>query len=184
MALHDAVSAVLGPEVTAPLELKWPNDLMAGAAKLSGILVEADPMGQRIAVAVGIGVNVVSEPPGAATSLARLGSDLSADELFARLDPALEHWLGIWDDGRGFGLIREAWLARGPAPGTGASVRIGPETLDAAFAGLADDGALLLEMPGGAIRRVAAGEVMRSGHALDARDNAKSGGDMPAGERA
>src|SRR5947199_1093955 len=48
-ALRSAGSA--GMEFT----LKWPNDVMANGEKLAGILLEAETVGSRLAVVVGIG---------------------------------------------------------------------------------------------------------------------------------
>jgi len=63
-----AVAAAL-PAVTAvQARLKWPNDVLAGAAKLGGILAERSGS----AVVVGIGLNVTQHPaelPEGATSL-------------------------------------------------------------------------------------------------------------------
>ena len=68
--------------------LKWPNDVLAGRQKLAGILLEAEAVpGDRLAVVVGIGTNVVAAPEGTptpATSLAALGVHIGAEELFAR----------------------------------------------------------------------------------------------------
>src|SRR4051794_4522794 len=65
---------------TAPEEmkftLKWPNDVMADGKKLAGILLEAEVVGDRLALVVGIGTNVVAAPqatPTPATSLSALG---------------------------------------------------------------------------------------------------------------
>lgn len=160
LGLHDAVSSLLAAQERSGLALKWPNDLIAAGDKLAGILIEADAMAGEVAVAVGMGVNVIEAPPGRATSLAALGCEASAGELFARLDPAFERWLATWQGGQGFAAIREAWLERGPAIGTPATVRAGTETLAGRFAGLAEDGALLLELEAGAIRTIAAGEVL------------------------
>ena len=55
------------------LVLKWPNDLLLGGAKLSGILLET-ATGQ--ALAIGIGVNLAHHPKDTefpATSFAGLG---------------------------------------------------------------------------------------------------------------
>src|SRR3984885_12015788 len=57
--------------------LKWPNDVLAGRKKLAGILLEAEAVaGERLAVVVGIGTNVVAAPEGTstpATCLSALG---------------------------------------------------------------------------------------------------------------
>ncbi len=75
VATADAVRRVTGVEV----DLKWPNDVLAGGQKVAGILVERVESGERAAAVVGIGINVsqtVEElPVPEATSLA-----LVADE--------------------------------------------------------------------------------------------------------
>jgi BirA family biotin operon repressor/biotin-[acetyl-CoA-carboxylase] ligase len=62
--------------------LKWPNDVLAGQQKLVGIGLEAEAVaGDRLAVVVGIGTNVVAAPEGTptpATSLAALGVHIAA----------------------------------------------------------------------------------------------------------
>src|SRR6266436_303969 len=48
--------------------LKWPNDVLGGKQKLAGILLEAEAIaGDRLAVVVGIGTNVVAAPEGTPT---------------------------------------------------------------------------------------------------------------------
>ena len=85
--------------------------MLAGRQKLAGILLEAEAVaGDRLAVVVGIGTNVVAAPEGTptpATSLAALGIQIGAEELFAALSDAWAEFRGIWDNGRGFGEIRK-----------------------------------------------------------------------------
>src|SRR5436190_13352365 len=101
---------------TIQFSLKWPNDVMAGGEKLAGIGLEAEPVADnRLAVAVGIGTNVVAAPEGtptAATSLAAIGVHIGAEELFAALSDAWVEFRSIWDNGRGFAEIRTLWLER------------------------------------------------------------------------
>ena len=69
-------------------QLKWPNDVLVEKQKLVGISLEAEAVaGNRLAVVVGIGTNVVAAPTGTPTpaiSLAALGVHVGAEELFAR----------------------------------------------------------------------------------------------------
>ena len=44
-------------------DLKWPNDLMVADAKLAGLLAEIVAVDERLAVVVGIGVNLTHEGP-------------------------------------------------------------------------------------------------------------------------
>lgn len=128
MAVAGAVRAVTG---LTP-ELKWPNDILLGGAKLAGVLAEsADPD-----VIVGCGVNVsltADELPRAdATSLRLAGSD--PVDRAALLAAALT---GLADR-------LEAWRAAGgdiDAAGLGGAYRTGCATLGRR---------VLIELPGGA----------------------------------
>src|SRR6185503_8262211 len=103
-------------------ELKWPNDVLAGGAKLAGILLESAVLSDcGYALAIGIGVNIVAHPAGLpypATSLAALGAAANAETLFLALSDAWTANARDWNDGRGLASIRNRWLAR--AAGLGA----------------------------------------------------------------
>ncbi len=69
VALHEAVRVFRSPVGAGDLLIKWPNDLLLGGAKLSGILLERS----GDAVVIGFGVNLAHHPDDldrAATSLA------------------------------------------------------------------------------------------------------------------
>jgi BirA family biotin operon repressor/biotin-[acetyl-CoA-carboxylase] ligase len=104
------------PPSGADFALKWPNDVLANGGKIVGLNVEAEAAaGDRLAVVVGIGTNVVAAPEGTPTpaiSLAALGIKVRAEDLFVALSDAWVEFRGIWDNGRGFGDIRRAWLSR------------------------------------------------------------------------
>jgi BirA family biotin operon repressor/biotin-[acetyl-CoA-carboxylase] ligase len=74
------------------------------------------------------------------------------------LSRALVSWLGRWR-GEGFAVIRDAWRERGPAPGAVVSVGLTEGSVTGEFAGLDDDGALLLDTRAGR-RRIIAGDVL------------------------
>ena len=84
LAAADAIRAVSGVAV----DLRWPNDLLIGARKTGGILVEAniDSKGLPHAVVVGIGINVHQRafPPDLATPATSL--DLETHRYIGRQD--------------------------------------------------------------------------------------------------
>lgn len=140
LALADALKAVMpdtqgagvgidGAELPGGgrFELKWPNDVLAGKAKLAGILLESASLPQeRYAIAIGIGVNVVSFPedtPYPATSLARLGAACDAETLFLALSDAWMANSAVWDGGRGLAQIRARWLDQAAGLGSEVAVR-------------------------------------------------------------
>jgi BirA family biotin operon repressor/biotin-[acetyl-CoA-carboxylase] ligase len=173
LALNEAVSAVAPAiavrvgvdgldEPQARLTLKWPNDVLADGAKLAGILLEVEPCGDRLAVVIGLGVNVAAVPEGLpypATSLTALGADIAAESLFAALTDAWVRFHLIWNNGQGLAEIRRLWLAQAAGLGAPVAVRLGESVLRGTFETLDDEGRLIVLTDDGARRAVTAGEV-------------------------
>lgn len=143
--------------------LKWPNDVLAGNKKLAGILLEAEAVtGNRLAIAVGIGTNVVAAPegiPAPATSLKALGVDIGAEELFCALSDAWAEFRWIWDDGRGFAEIRLKWLERAAALGQPVSIQSGGSTISGTFDTIDEAGCMIVRTPEGRRVAISAGDV-------------------------
>lgn len=158
VALHDALSLFLPPG--ARLEAKWPNDLLLDGAKVAGILTDsaADPTGQVEWIIFGMGANLAAAPsvPGRETAcLARDGHAAAAPQVVAAaLLGAIDRWRGVLV-AQGFGAIRQAWMARGPAMGQALAMRDGRA---GRYAGLADDGSLLLAGEG-RVMALSTGEI-------------------------
>jgi BirA family biotin operon repressor/biotin-[acetyl-CoA-carboxylase] ligase len=142
--------------------LKWPNDVLAGQNKLAGILLEAEAVGDRLAVVVGIGTNVVAAPEGTpipATSLKALGVNIGAEELFAALSDCWAEFRGIWDIGRGFAEIRLKWLARAAGLGRPVSVQSGGSTVTGTFDTIDETGCMIIGTSDGRRIPISAGDV-------------------------
>ena len=143
--------------------LKWPNDVMADGQKLAGILLEAEAVaGNRLAVVVGIGTNVIAAPDGTptpATSLAALGVQIGAEELFTALADAWVEFTGIWDNGRGFAEIRRLWLERAFGLGEPVAIQTGNATVKGTFDTIDETGCLIVRTAEGKRIPIAAGEV-------------------------
>jgi BirA family biotin operon repressor/biotin-[acetyl-CoA-carboxylase] ligase len=143
--------------------LKWPNDVLAGYKKLAGILLEAEAIADgRLAVVVGIGTNVVAAPeatPYPAISLAALGVNIGAEELFAALSDAWAEFRGIWDNGRGFGEIRLKWLERAAGLGQPVSIQSGGSTVAGTFDTIDETGCMIVRTLDGRRVPIAAGDV-------------------------
>ena len=146
----------------AQFQLKWPNDVLAGTHKLAGILLEAESVGDSLAVVVGIGTNVVASPEGTptpATSLRALGIDVSAEELFATLSDRWAEYRGIWDDGRGFAEIRRAWLDRAAGLGQAVAIKSSDTTIEGTFDTIDDQGCMIVRTAAGQLMPITAGDV-------------------------
>jgi BirA family transcriptional regulator, biotin operon repressor / biotin---[acetyl-CoA-carboxylase] ligase len=169
LALEQALQAVsVEARLRSPgagnttFELKWPNDVLAGRRKLSGILLEAEAVGKQVAVVVGIGVNVVAAPEGTpfpAAALHTLGIHVGAEELFAALSDAWARLRAIWDNGRGFEEIRQLWLERASGLGQQVSVKAGQATITGIFETIDAAGCLIIATPDGRRVPIAAGDV-------------------------
>ncbi len=75
------------------------------------------------------------------------------------LDRELDLWLMNWRDGIGAKSTRAAWLARAGPIGERLRVHTAVGLVEGMFAGIDDDGALLLLDSGGAIARHTYGDV-------------------------
>lgn len=157
LAVYEAVLPML-PDPSA-LRLKWPNDLILGAAKLAGILLERE--GE--AIVVGVGVNLAAGPdlPDRQTvALSAFGPtpdrDLFAQGIAAAFDRELERW-------RTYGVepLTRRWQTVAHPQGTSLVVQPPGETLlHGEFAGLSAEGAMRLVLADGTTRVIHAGDVM------------------------
>ena len=156
LALHDALSALTGQP--ARFALKWPNDVLLDGTKCSGILLER--VGE--ALVIGMGVNLAHHPDGIerpATSLAAAGLAVPTPAaLLDELAAAFSHWRQTWA-AHDFAPIRAAWTARAAGVGARIVARLGNDSPEGLFIGLADDGALLIQLDDGTTRAIHAGEV-------------------------
>jgi len=156
LAAYDALSPLI-PH--GGLVLKWPNDLLAGGAKIAGILLER----ASDAVVIGIGINLAHHPQNLerpVTSLAALGIAPPAPPAFLeRLADIFAQWLARWRI-EGLAPTRAAWLERAHPIGTALSAALPDGSrVDGLFDGLTSDCALQLRLPDGAIRAIHAGDV-------------------------
>jgi BirA family biotin operon repressor/biotin-[acetyl-CoA-carboxylase] ligase len=166
IALIDALQA---SAPSAPVQLKWPNDVLSGGAKLAGVLVEGATLSSgQFAACIGFGVDCAHNPTGLAypaTNLAALGINCTPERLLEALAESCAHWLDIWAAGAGFSNIRAQWLAHAASLGAPIRVGRGDHVLEGVFETIDDDGRLILATPSGRTA-LEAGELFPSGVAL------------------
>ena len=142
VALDEAVRVFVDAPASRSLRLKWPNDLLVGRAKLSGILLERT----GDAVVIGIGVNLAHHPDlpdRATTSLTALGASVAPATFLEVLGEAMARWRDRWR-AEGLEPVRRRWLERAHPIGAALTARL-PDggTVDGLFDGLDAQGALL-----------------------------------------
>lgn len=158
LAVHDALINDVSSEV---LQLKWPNDVLIGGAKVAGLLLEHLEVSSRARILIGIGINIEHSPrdtPYPATCLAAHAKTLpSPHALLARIDAAFWPIVAAWEK-TGFGGVRREWLAR--AAGVGEPIRavLPSESVDGVFETIDENGALVLRS-GSRTRIISAGDV-------------------------
>ncbi|TAJ33722.1 biotin--[acetyl-CoA-carboxylase] ligase [Bosea sp. (in: a-proteobacteria)] len=160
LALHDAAATVLGPAADR-LKLKWPNDLLLGGAKTSGLLLEGESRAGRFDVILGCGVNIVSCPsdtPYPVTFLKAEAPQASVEAVLSALGEAWTKRFAVWAQPGGFGPTRAAWLERAAFLGETITIRLPEGPLNGRFAGIDPTGRLQLETDGGS-RLIDAGDL-------------------------
>src|SRR3546814_18602863 len=113
-SVHEAVSLYIRAD---EISIKWPNDLLVGRAKLSGVLLERT----GDAIVIGIGLNIAHHPEGLdrpVTSMAECGAgDVEPGYFTEQLADIFASWLERW---RTYGLhpVRSHWLKYAHPQGT------------------------------------------------------------------
>lgn len=157
LAVYEAIQSLC--RLPSALMLKWPNDLLLGDAKLSGILLER----AGDAVVIGIGVNLAAAPdlPDRKTiALSALGPAPDRDSFSVALAASLDRELERWRTSGLAPMIRR-WLAAGTPEGTLLRIHE-PDggVVAGCFAGLDSEGTMRLRLEDGSVRAIHAGDVM------------------------
>lgn len=144
--------------------IKWPNDVLIGGKKVSGMIMESDVQGDIVRYAiVGIAVNVNLEPSSiheiaeTATSLKEeLGHEVSRLEVLEALLGEFEDIYGAMRRGK---PIDKDWRRRLETLGREVTVRCGQDVREGYAESVDEDGSLLLRLPDGSLVTIAAGDV-------------------------
>lgn len=162
-----AVADALAGACEISVDIKWPNDLLAGERKLCGILAETVETERGRAVVVGIGINLNDSafPPelrDIATCVKALtGIEPDAERLLRFLVRALQERYETFQETGGIEQTLGEWSARSSyAVGKRVRVKLADETLEGVTRGLESDGALRVETNTGEISIVRAGDVI------------------------
>ena len=118
--------------------------------------------GDRVAVAIGIGVNVVAHPedvpyPAASPEGAGLRR-CDAESLFLALSDAWAENIRVWDGGAGLTAIRQRWLARAAGLGGEVAVRVDGDVVRGVFETIDEDCRFVIRAGDGVVK-IAAGDV-------------------------
>lgn len=156
------------------VQLKWPNDLVADDRKLGGILTETQSQARgaiKVVTGLGLNLNLPDEVHiGKETDSALRAVDLSritdcpprSDALVGALIDAMWSTF-ISYEATGFDGFVDKWSARDWLFGRAVTVDLPAQRVAGVGAGIAADGALLLDTGAGKCTRITSGSVLMAG---------------------
>ena len=136
------------------LILKWPNDVLLKNRKISGILLETvkDKNSSRLALIIGVGVNLNSYPPKIGLSNYSKIKPISLNTVIGKRTPSPEDMvtyiansLLYWENTyikEGFGNIKKFWLNFSYQIGKKLDFEFQGKVIEGSFSGISDDGSL------------------------------------------
>lgn len=165
-----AVAETLDQECGLNIGIKWPNDILIGDKKVSGILTEVKTKNGNVDyVLVGIGIDlnldISSFPPdlrGGATSLkAELDREIRGAELVQRFLQRFEILYAQFNAGDFREILRQ-WRKLSSTIGKYVEVHKKGRTVYGEAVGVNKDGKLILELEDGTLRKVISGECIHT----------------------
>lgn len=158
------------------VRLRWPNDLVIADRKCGGILVETaslprtdDDVSRRRAVVIGIGINCNQSadafPPELAKKAVSLaivgGKSVDRVHLVNAIVDQLQTALDASDDPASLRTLRQDWLSACDDIGRATTLIRNSIEVRGIVRSIADDGDLLVEVPGGEVIRFEAATTTR-----------------------
>ncbi|MCX6557544.1 MAG: biotin--[acetyl-CoA-carboxylase] ligase [Candidatus Aminicenantes bacterium] len=167
LAAGVAVIGMLESWAGGSFALKWPNDVLVAGGKIAGILCETVVKGERIVCLAGIGINVNQRredfPPElrerAASLRLQTGREWPVAEGRERLAKDMAFWLQKLTPERGSEIVGRARELSGSFLGQAISFHHQGRVLRGIFLDIADDGGLLLGLPGAEKKIFYSGEL-------------------------
>jgi BirA family biotin operon repressor/biotin-[acetyl-CoA-carboxylase] ligase len=136
------------------VRLKWPNDVLIGQSKISGILSEAVSIGDEIVgIVVGIGVNqncsVSDMPPGlqwlTTSIIDELGKETSTEALLCSIVNEMDTLLRVVETDSSFAAILDEWREQSSTLGVRVRIYEEGQTTEGIARNIGEDGALIVE---------------------------------------
>ncbi len=157
VALEAAIQSVSENGVSG-ISLKWPNDVLINKKKLAGILLETEERNGEIYLIIGVGVNLISSPDYATNLNHELNQLIETKTMLDSFIFSFKKMQKTFEK-KGFLAVKNKWLEKACGIGKHINVRLQNNNMNGIFAGIDDNGALLLKDSDGSITHVTSGEV-------------------------
>ncbi|EJF77397.1 biotin-[acetyl-CoA-carboxylase] ligase [Bartonella sp. DB5-6] len=145
------------------VRLKWPNDILLGGAKSSGVLLEIFRLTpQQYALIIGIGMNVkyhYKNAPYPTSSLKNIGLHVETEQLFTVLTEYFSKNYLLWKQPKGCDIIREKWLLYSTHLGQHVKIVNGEKIIEGFFDGIDSDFNCIVKQKNGQQTIITAGDV-------------------------
>ena len=167
IATATALARAISSHTLLKPEIKWPNDILIGGKKISGVLTELSAELDKVKyIILGIGINVnhtaAEFPPDlrkTATSLRiASGQRLDRGDLAVRILRELDHDYARICDGE-FEAVADEWEERCTTLGRRVTIQMGDRMIEGAAESLDRDGALLIRTQHGHLEQIIGGDV-------------------------
>jgi BirA family biotin operon repressor/biotin-[acetyl-CoA-carboxylase] ligase len=161
--INFAASMVLAQTLQSRFDVraavKWPNDILVDGKKLAGILSEFDAETDRVNfINIGIGINVNNDPtpyePTAVSLTQILGKPVERRELLKVFLDGFEHTI---DDANLVNVVSQ-WKRYTQTLNRQVKIVTTREVAQGLAVDVDDDGALILKMPDGSLKRIIYGD--------------------------
>jgi len=167
ISVYDAVDQEIG--IGHQLSLKWPNDILLNEKKICGILLETKKVDNGTALAIGIGINLMSVPRLQKLSQVTTEPGSIFNESGVEIDPVefcksiAHHYLFRESQFQemGFTKIREIWMKRAANVGKEIVARTPSSEYRGVFDSIDEKGQLVLTNNIGQ-KKIAAAEIFFS----------------------
>ena len=140
--------------------LKWPNDVLVGPSKISGILSEIVSIGdETFGIVMGIGVNqncpISDMPPGlqwpTTSVIDEIGKETSIESLLCSIVNGIDELLQMVERDSSFGAVLEEWRKSSTTLGARVRVHEDGKTTDGVAKDIGPDGTLIVETEDGLV---------------------------------
>ncbi|MGI4752992.1 MAG: biotin--[acetyl-CoA-carboxylase] ligase [Janthinobacterium lividum] len=132
------------------IHLKWPNDVLVGGKKISGILLESVKVEDVYYLIIGVGINITYHPINIDQPTTSLVAEelpiITPQNLLEILIENFEKYYQIWGK-NGFSFIRETWLKHAYKLHENISVKYQNDIVTGTFQGIDSIGRIILQLP-------------------------------------
>lgn len=165
-----AVTEVLEKNIKAPVQMKWPNDILVSGRKVSGVLSESRIFSEQILCCCGVGINLNHSAGDFPEELRKKAASLamvtqkkhySADRLLVQLCARLTRWLQTLESGSSEKILAAVNLRMRWMYGSRISIRREKSEILGQVLGISSDGGLILMLPEGTRDTFFSGEIQR-----------------------